>query len=115
MRVELLWRAVRPTDQPVTVAVRLTDAPDSTLAAHSGAPAGGSVSTRGWQTGEVAIDLHEMRVTSRPPGSVSLEVRLLDAAGASLRLGDGTGALVVPDIERKVIWVSPAQVEGQRD
>jgi hypothetical protein len=109
VRVELLWRALRSTDQPYMVAVQLTDAHGSTLAEHGGAPAGGRVSTTEWQVGEVVADLHEMRVTARQPGAVSLAVRLLDVAGASVPPGDGRDALIIPDVERKVVWVSPAQ------
>jgi hypothetical protein len=104
LSVTLYWRALRTTDQPYTVNVRLVDANGLVLAEQESAPGGGVVSTTGWQVGEIITDLHPMDVARSQPASVNLEVRLWDASGRSVPTQSGTEAWIVSDVQQKVMW-----------
>jgi hypothetical protein len=104
LRVTLYWRALRATDEPYIVSVRLVDPNGLAMAEQQSQPAGGAVPTTGWQPDEVVTDLHEMDMAVGEPVQVSLEVRLLDAAGKSVPLHSGPEALIVSDVHRKTMW-----------
>jgi hypothetical protein len=107
VRVTLYWRALRATDQPYRVNLRLVGANGLVLAEHESQPAAGAVPTTQWQVGEIAGDTHEMLIVGVEPGPVNLEVRLLDAAGSSIPIQDGSHGWIVSNVEQKVIWRVP--------
>jgi hypothetical protein len=109
MRVTLYWKALRATDQPYKVNVRLVDANGLILAEQESQPSGGAVPTTEWQAGEIVTDLHEIDVAGREAVSVNLEVRLLDADRNSIPTQNGAEALVVSDVQQKAIWRMPTQ------
>jgi hypothetical protein len=123
IRVTLYWKALRATDQPYKVNVRLVDANGLILAEQESQPSGGAVPTTKWQAGEIVTDLHEIDVAApratldrvgragagREAVSVNLEVRLLDADRNSIPTQDGTETMVIPDVQQKTIWRMPTQ------
>ena len=104
VRLTIHWQALRPTDQPYTVSVRLIDGSGLVLAEQESAPAAGTVSTTRWRPGEAVADLHELEVTGNVPASGNLEVRLLDARGKSIPVQNGADALVITGLRQKVMW-----------
>jgi len=104
LRVTLYWRALRATDEPYMVSVRLVDPYGLVLAEQQSQPAGGAVPTTGWQADEVVTDLRQMDITMDEAVLMSLEVRLLDAGGKSVPLQVGSEALVVSDVHQKTMW-----------
>jgi 4-amino-4-deoxy-L-arabinose transferase-like glycosyltransferase len=104
VRLTIHWQALRPTDQPYSVSVRLVDGNGLVMAEQESAPAAGKVSTTRWQPGEVVADLHEIEVTGKVPASGNLEVRLLDAHGNSIPMQNGSGTLVISELSQKVMW-----------
>lgn len=109
LRVTLYWRALRTTDQPYTVSVRLLDENGLVLAKQESQPTDGVIPTTEWQSGEIVVDLHGMDVGIPESVSVNLEVRLLDAGGNSVPTQGGAKALVVPDAQNKILWRMPTQ------
>ncbi len=107
--VTLYWQALRTTDGPYTVGVRLVDANGLVLAEQESQPAAGAIPSSKWQPGEIVTDLHEMDIVGNEPVSGDLEVRLLDTAGNRVLLADGSEELVIPDVQRKVMWRIPQQ------
>jgi hypothetical protein len=104
VQVTLYWQALQATDRPYTVSVQLVDTNGVVLAAQQSQPASGMVPTTEWQQGEIVTDLHEIDVASSEPVSTNLEIRLLDADGNSVSLRNGGDALVVSDVQQKVMW-----------
>jgi hypothetical protein len=104
VRLTIHWQALRPTDQPYTVSVRLVDGKGLVLAEQESAPAAGQVSTARWRPGEMVADLHEIEATGPVPASGNLEVRLLDAHGNSIPMQNGAAALVISGLRQKAMW-----------
>jgi hypothetical protein len=108
MRITLYWRALRTTDQPYTVSVRMVDKNGLVLAEQMSQPAAGTVPTTEWQAGEIVTDLYEIDIASSEPILANLEVRLLDADGDSVPLRNGRDVVMVSDVQQKVMWRIPS-------
>jgi hypothetical protein len=104
VRVTLYWRALEATERPYTVRVRLVDTEGLVLAEQESQPAGGTVPTHEWRSGEILTDLHQLDAGKGPDGTVNLEVEFRDGEGNAVPLADGSEKLVIPDVQQKVMW-----------
>jgi hypothetical protein len=84
--------------------VRLVDTEGLVLAEQESQPAGGTVPTHEWRSGEILTDLHQLDAGKGPDGTVNLEVEFRDGEGNAVPLADGSEKLVIPDVQQKVMW-----------
>jgi hypothetical protein len=73
----LYWRALAETDTPYVVFVHVLDAQDKLVAQHDGQPAGGTLPTNLWVSGEYIEDEHQIALPADlPPGTYRIETGL---------------------------------------
>jgi hypothetical protein len=88
--VQFEWLADAPLEERYKVSVQIIEGDSTVIAQHDGEPAGGSMPTTDWQTGEVVQDRHAVLIPiGTIPGDKSVRVIVYDAeSGEPLRFGN---------------------------
>jgi hypothetical protein len=95
LAITLVWAAEADMPTSYTVFVHALDAEGNIVAQSDAIPADGTRPTTGWLTGEYVADTHVLPISADQV--TALRIGLYDAAaGARLRLDDGTDAVIVP-------------------
>ena len=94
LMVGLRWRPLRTPDRRLKVTVQLLDAREQVIVQRDGEPAGGSLPTTAWKTGELVTDNHGLSLPfGTPPGDYRLIAAVYDAE-TGLRLSVDSGDAV---------------------
>jgi len=98
----LYWRAIDPSDQPLTVFTHILTGDGRLVAQHDASPAWGHRPTTGWVPGEYIIDKHTLQWTESDEsytGDAMLEVGLYNpVTGERLLNHQGEGQLLLPSV-----------------
>ncbi len=103
LMVGLRWRPLRTPDRRLKVTVQLLDAREQVIVQRDGEPAGGSLPTTAWKTGELVTDNHGLSLPfGAPPGDYRLIAAVYDAdTGTRLSVDSGDAVeLARPSIVR---------------
>ncbi|MDE0633069.1 MAG: glycosyltransferase family 39 protein [Caldilineaceae bacterium] len=94
LMVGLRWRPLRTPDRRLKVTVQLLDARDQVIVQRDGEPAGGSLPTTAWKTGELITDNHGLSLPfGTPPGDYRLIAAVYDAETGSRLSVDSSDAV----------------------
>ena len=98
--ITLYWRALEgATEADLTVFTHLLAADGRLVAQHDGPPVAGARPTRGWLTGEIIADPHEMVFRELYSGPSTIEVGLYDATTFDrVSTVDGEDAVILPTV-----------------
>lgn len=104
LALDLVWRALEPTEASYQVFVHLLDAEGKILAQHDGLPQGGATPTAGWLPGEIVVDPVELSLPADRTGALArVVVGLYDRdTGARLPATDGAGRGLGDSVELAV-------------
>ncbi|NOZ27188.1 MAG: hypothetical protein GXP39_03925, partial [Chloroflexi bacterium] len=93
LEITLYWRAIGPSDVPLTAFVHLLDGDSRVRGQVDHVPGDGAYPTTGWLPGEVLADAYRVPVDADlPPGRYRVEVGMYDpATGARLPVTDAAG------------------------
>ena len=94
LMVGLRWRPLRDPDRRLKVTVQLLDARDQVIVQRDGEPAGGSMPTTTWKTGDPVSDNHGLSLPfGTPPGDYRLIAAVYDAETGSRLSVDSSDAV----------------------
>ncbi len=99
--IPLGWGALGPTSTDLNVAVHIVGPDGLTIAQGDGPPLGGSYPTTVWRTGEMIIDLREVRIPDDlPAGRAAIRVGLYDwRTGEPLTTAEGESLVTVGKVQ----------------
>jgi hypothetical protein len=82
LSIDLIWKALAPTEHDWTVFLHLLDAQGEIVAQRDTRPFDGLFPTPTWQAGEVLVDRHPLPLPAHlPTGAYTLRIGLYDAGG----------------------------------
>lgn len=104
LALNLVWRALEPTEASYQVFVHLLDAEGQILAQHDGLPQGGAAPTAGWLPGEIVVDPVALSLPADRAGELArVLVGLYDRdTGARLTATDAAGLGLGDSVELAV-------------
>lgn len=105
----LYWRAIGPSNRPLTVFVHLLDGESRVRGQVDRVPGDGAYPTTGWLAGEVLVDTYQIPIAANlTPGHYLVEVGMYDPiTGARLPITDAAGNPLGDRVLLKPVAVGP--------